>query len=248
MEKSTKRKLLIGGALVVVLGVGGFLFWRYRKKKKEEEEQKQAEADATATTSTTPTTAGGSVSSYGPFKSSSEVKAFQDWMDKNHPNWVNGKNLNKGTGYGVYGPSTKSAWNSYGTEYKKPTTTQPTTPPPVDPNKIVIGDRVWVNSPIPSAWKTADNGVSGYTGSGLVTKFNSGGIRYGNFYAGVEAGTVTDVNAAFKSVKVKNTTYPMVSANGNYVTEFWMPLATLTKVKPSWAFDGMTVTYQSSTL
>lgn len=45
-------------------------------------------------------------------------KAFQDWMDINHPNWVNGKNLNKGSGYGVFGPSTTQAWNKYSGEFK----------------------------------------------------------------------------------------------------------------------------------
>ena len=52
--------------------------------------------------------------------SSSDVKAFQDWMDVNHPNWVKEvANLNKGKGYGTYGPSTKKAWGKYGSDYTK---------------------------------------------------------------------------------------------------------------------------------
>ena len=54
-----------------------------------------------------------------PFLTIEEVKAFQDWMDSKHPNWVNGKNLNKGAGYGNFGPATKSAFTTYGTEYLK---------------------------------------------------------------------------------------------------------------------------------
>lgn len=54
-----------------------------------------------------------------------KTKAFQDWMDINHPNWVgctdskctNGKNLNKGKGYGAFGPSTTKAWNLYGNDF-----------------------------------------------------------------------------------------------------------------------------------
>lgn len=46
-----------------------------------------------------------------------QIKGFQDWMDIKYPNWVNGKNLNKGTGYGTFGPSTKKAWEKYGKEY-----------------------------------------------------------------------------------------------------------------------------------
>jgi hypothetical protein len=45
------------------------------------------------------------------------VKDFQDWMDINHPNWVKGKNLNKGGGYGKFGPSTSAAWRKYKNEY-----------------------------------------------------------------------------------------------------------------------------------
>ena len=53
------------------------------------------------------------------------IKAFQDWMDSNHPNWVgctdsactNGKNLNKGKGYGTFGPSTTKAWSKWGNDF-----------------------------------------------------------------------------------------------------------------------------------
>lgn len=54
-----------------------------------------------------------------------KTKDFQDWMDTNHPNWVgctdnactNGKNLNKGKGYGAFGPSTTKAWNLYDNDF-----------------------------------------------------------------------------------------------------------------------------------
>jgi hypothetical protein len=46
-----------------------------------------------------------------------QVKEFQDWMDTYHPNWVKGKNLKKGKGYGRFGPSTKSAYDQYMYEY-----------------------------------------------------------------------------------------------------------------------------------
>jgi hypothetical protein len=54
-----------------------------------------------------------------------KIKAFQDWMDSTHPNWVgctdskctNGKNLNKGKGYGTFGPSTTKVWNLYGNDF-----------------------------------------------------------------------------------------------------------------------------------
>jgi hypothetical protein len=54
-----------------------------------------------------------------------KIKAFQDWMDSTHPNWVgctdskctNGKNLNKGKGYGTFGPSTTKAWSEWGNDF-----------------------------------------------------------------------------------------------------------------------------------
>lgn len=79
-------------------------------------------------------------------KDITQVKAFQDWMDVNHPNWVGatatkkGANLNKGGGYGNYGTSTTKADKLYGAEFDKqyskstspvsaPTSTDTTTEP-----------------------------------------------------------------------------------------------------------------------
>jgi len=73
-----------------------------------------------------------------------KTKAFQDWMDKNHPNWVgctdsectNGTNLNKGSGYGSFGTSTNKAWGLYGDEFNefyKNIQTSSTTETTVDP-------------------------------------------------------------------------------------------------------------------
>jgi hypothetical protein len=45
------------------------------------------------------------------------IKYFQDWMDEKHPGWVNGKSLKKGTGYGLWGPSTQKAFDQFGLEY-----------------------------------------------------------------------------------------------------------------------------------
>jgi len=126
MEQATKKKLLIGGALLVVAGVGGYFLYKFFKDKadKKREEEQKGKDQSQPTTSPTPTTTPSSGGAFGPFKNSTEVKAFQDWMDKNYPNWVNGKNLNKGSGYGTYGPSTTKAWNTYGAEYIKATTTK----------------------------------------------------------------------------------------------------------------------------
>jgi len=49
------------------------------------------------------------------------IKHFQDWMDKIHPNWLNdGTNLNKNVskGYGTGGKQTKNAYAKYGQSYE----------------------------------------------------------------------------------------------------------------------------------
>jgi hypothetical protein len=67
------------------------------------------------------------------------VKDFQDWMDTNHPNWVKGKNLNKGGGYGKFGPSTSAAWKKYKDEYLGGSKTTDTPDYPV--NKMMAGTK-----------------------------------------------------------------------------------------------------------
>jgi len=53
-------------------------------------------------------------------KTTTEIKAFQDFMDRNYPNWFNGKNLNKGTGYGVFDENTKKAFGGKCSNYETP--------------------------------------------------------------------------------------------------------------------------------
>jgi hypothetical protein len=68
------------------------------------------------------------------------VKLFQDWLDVNAQGWATGFTkgvLNKGAGYGNFGPRTQKAWNSYGrrflsrdTEELKPMEIKPITNEP----------------------------------------------------------------------------------------------------------------------
>jgi hypothetical protein len=47
-----------------------------------------------------------------------DTKNFQDWLDINQPTWLKGKSLNKGAGYGTYGPNTTAAYKKYGNVYE----------------------------------------------------------------------------------------------------------------------------------
>lgn len=140
MKPQTKKRLIIWSSVAVILGVGGFFAYKKiikpklderKAKKAAEEAAKLAASTAAASTPSGTTTTSGSSSPTGKPTNNSplypdDVKKFQDWMDKNHPNWVgatnfmlnNGKNLYRGQGYGNFGNSTKKAYEYFGKEWK----------------------------------------------------------------------------------------------------------------------------------
>lgn len=120
------RGLLVFGSVVVIGAIGYYLWSKSKKSKgagsleptpsdkpivdKKTETPKdtiKSKPKETPKKDTTPTL----------LNTTEKVKNFQDWLDTNYPKWLNGKTLNKKGGYGIYGPSTQSAWNTYGTEY-----------------------------------------------------------------------------------------------------------------------------------
>lgn len=132
MKDSTKKYLIIGGSILAIGGVIYYFYNQAKKKRLAEEEKKRLEEEAAALAAKqqqNQQSGGGSTLSGGLSSSSipselnttEKIKAFQDWMDT-VGNWVkdaSGKyvKLNKGAGYGNYGPSTSSAWNAYGKQY-----------------------------------------------------------------------------------------------------------------------------------
>jgi len=99
-------------------------------------------------------------------KDSEGVKKFQDWMDTNHSNWVKGgKNLNKGGGYGKFGPSTSAAWSKYKNEYLGGSKTTDTGFSPI--NKMMAGTKDF-----PGAFNTGGIGVSDEEDKELYTTKN----------------------------------------------------------------------------
>jgi hypothetical protein len=126
MKDSTKRILLIGGS---ALAIGGILYYFlvYRKSQQVETPPEEAldnqpsgtSTTGTSSTSTTPTE----------LNTTEKIKKFQDWMDTIGP-WVKGsdgkyKLLNKGAGYGTFGPSTRAAWDYYKAKYLESLKTLP---------------------------------------------------------------------------------------------------------------------------
>lgn len=262
MEAKTKKRLLIGGSLLVIAGVVGYLLYKRNKDKKTSQETPPPQPDTGtggggSSSSTTPSNTSTSTSG-NPIGTTDDVKKFQDWMDAKHPNWVKGQNLNKGGGYGSFGPSTKKAWESYGDEYTKATTTL--SPEQIAAQKDKAYKDAWAaakkaGAPTfvfegrpydtatgkvyldPAVIRVGDtvyatDKVSGYTGSGLVTAFSWGGTSFGNFYKNQKVGKVVAIDNTFKSLKVENLEKPM-TADGKYFTSFFVPQAKVTKIKPA---------------
>jgi hypothetical protein len=78
-------------------------------------------------------------------KDSAGIIKFQDWLDTNKPGWATGfpeGKLNKGSGYGKFGPRTSKAWTAYGKEYLN------SSKAPVDTSKI--------SAPAVQTYTTAD--------------------------------------------------------------------------------------------
>jgi hypothetical protein len=152
MNDNTKRLLLIGGSLIVI---GGVVYYFYNKSKSSKPgivdtdgdgipDSEDSTPNGEPITITPGGTGGGGTGGGGTVVTTptalntvEKIKAFQDWMDKNHPLWIKDtdgkyKNLRVGTasepnrhiggkGYGVYGPSTKSAFTLFGSSYSPST-------------------------------------------------------------------------------------------------------------------------------
>ena len=119
MKDSTKRILLVGGLLLVIGGITYFLIKRARGGNSQQDlttpPQEVITDQVVASSSTT---------APSELNTAAKIKAFQDWMDTIGP-WVKGadgkyKLLNKGAGYGLFGPSTSAAWSFYKNAYLTP--------------------------------------------------------------------------------------------------------------------------------
>lgn len=113
MAKKGSKALLVIGSFVVIGGVlAYFLFFRTRKKGQEGTgETPPTTGDSSAST---PSTSGSTSTSDNPFKSSAELKAFQNWV-------INVKKdktiLGSAGADRKWGSKSRSAWEKYGKEY-----------------------------------------------------------------------------------------------------------------------------------
>jgi hypothetical protein len=81
-------------------------------------------------------------------------------MDGNHKNWVRGKNLNHGGGYGNFGPMTSKAWNQWGKDYND----EQNPPAPVNTDKYI-----W--------WSKSNEKSASMDLAGIQTEIDNGKIE-----------------------------------------------------------------------
>jgi hypothetical protein len=125
MEAKTKKWLLVGGTLLTVSGVAYYFYNKSKSEKSDSDDGGVVEPnDSTLTPPVTPigSNVGSAPMLPTELQNSASVKKFQDFMDS-IGSWVKGvdgkyKKLNKGTGYGIAGPSTLAAFNAYGDLYR----------------------------------------------------------------------------------------------------------------------------------
>lgn len=123
MKDSTKRLLLIGGSLLVIGGVVYYFMKQSSDDSSSDDMDETVTAEEGSEGQVAPTLGGGSqVKLPIELNSNDKVKKFQDFMDSIGA-WVKGvdgkyKKLNKGTGYGIAGPSTRGAFTIYGDLYR----------------------------------------------------------------------------------------------------------------------------------
>jgi hypothetical protein len=100
----------------------------------------------------------------------------------------------------------------------------------VDSSAIAIGDQVYVVASIPTNIRTLSGGVSTYQNSPLTLQYSSGARGSGNFYSNQSVGNVKQKSGNALYIENK---YAPVKKSGQTFTQFWIPSASVTKVKPS---------------
>jgi hypothetical protein len=206
MEKSTKRKLIIGGSLLVVLGVGGYFLYDYLKKQKAEKDAKKLQEEnpvigggtggGTGGGSTGGGSTGGGSGYTFPFKTTTEGNAFRAWVNDNYPAYALSIQLDRTGSLNSY---VQKAWVKYGAEYQKKTGVGSNVETPVA-TPIKVGNKVIAKV------KTKAYYIDGTN----LKAYNYGGSDGdGNIGAGYTAGVVKSVGGA--SVVVYNSRYPMGS-------------------------------------
>lgn len=232
MEQATKKKLLIGGALLVVAGVGGYFLYKFLKgkaeKKRLEEEQKklqqQQQTPPLGSTggSTTPSSGGGTTP---PSDRPANIMDFQRFAKKLGEN-LGTSGPNKDGVDGVWGSKTAAAWTKLKKAYN---------------DSLAQASKVFATT---SDLLAAN--INGANGKDIYTTVDSDIFNMDNKLAGkVKANTRL---GKVVSAKKGTSTYSVIFKADTGVNYWTTSFGTKIDVTPTSSFEGMTVSYLGSDL
>lgn len=224
MEQATKKKLLIGGALLVVAGVGGYFLYKFLKGKAEKKRLKEEQKKLQEQQQTPPATiTGGSVtpSSDRP----ANIMDFQRFAKSKGAN-LGTSGPNKDGVDGVWGSKTAAAWVTYKKAYS---------------DYLAQASKTFANTNDLLAANI--NGANGKDIYAIVDNptFNMDNKPASTVKAGSRMGKVV-------SAKKGTTGYSVTFKADNGVNYWTTSSGTKVDVTPTSSFEGMTVSYLGSTL
>jgi hypothetical protein len=121
MAKSNTRKYIIWGSGAVLIGAIGYMLWKKYRKPKEETKVADVTPDGSSNqtqtqTQTQSTSSNTATITKNPFSTKEELDLFQTWVYnvKGDKNILGASKID-----GLWGPSSATAWDKYGEEYKK---------------------------------------------------------------------------------------------------------------------------------
>ena len=147
MTPKGKKALLVIGSIVAIGGVVGYILWK-RKKDKEGQTSTgtgtgtdtgtQAETPLMSSSYTTPSGGGGSTQYTFPFTTTEEGNKFRAWVIAKDPAFAKSISLDAKGGLNSF---LQKAWEKYGSEYQKGSTTT-TSGEPLDQVQSNLGTGV----------------------------------------------------------------------------------------------------------
>ena len=263
MEKGTTKIIFWSATALILIGGGYYGYTLYdksqkEKKEKEEQEKKEKEKEKDDDKPKKEYVAPSKLPSTG-FKTKAEGDAFRTYVIANYP--ADAKKWDLDPSGSQDNGTIRLAYSFYGEIYKKSLSTSTvvvgtyqsnwdlaksigattfmfegktyvtaTGLAYVDSSAIAIGDQVYVVSSITTNIKTLSGGVSTYKNSALTLEYSSGARGSGNFYSNQSVGRVKQKSG--NAILIENT-YAPVQDSGQTFTQFWIPSASVTKVKPS---------------
>jgi hypothetical protein len=140
-----KRKLIIIGSIIVIVGVGGYFGYQWYKKRKEKKESENKGSSTTPTSvdssSTSITPSATSQYSFPSSWTTKEGDAFRQWVRANYPDYAKQIDLDASGSLNAY---VDKAYQKYGTIYQNSLKVQSAS----KDIRFAVGESVKTNKPV----------------------------------------------------------------------------------------------------